>query len=85
MRPTMNKPWIAFHLEEAIEELQRTLNELPEEDYSEEAFRTAVQHAYNHLNTAWNSRTESEERTASCTKEDFYRWRDFPTDIYMGR
>jgi hypothetical protein len=80
----VNKQWVAFHLQEALDQLQQTLNELTEPDYDETNLRFDMQHAYNHINTAWNSRNESDERTASCVEDDFYRWRNFPTDIYMG-
>jgi hypothetical protein len=52
----VNREWIALHLEEAQEELERTLRELRRPDYSEVEFEVAMAHAYNHLNTAWNSR-----------------------------
>lgn len=80
----MNKQWIAFHLQEALEQLQKTLEELTDSAYTEAEFSVDIQHAYNHLNTAWNSRNESDERTGTSAEADFYRWRDFPTDIYMG-
>jgi hypothetical protein len=81
----VNKEWIALHLAEAQEELERTLRELQRPDYSEVEFQVAMAHAYNHLNTAWNSRNRSPERVAKQTDEEFYRWRAFPTDIDMGR
>jgi hypothetical protein len=80
----VNKLWIAGHLEEAVEELQRTLREMEDPEYSELDFRVAMAHAYNHLNTAWNSRNRSPERVANQTDEEFYRWRAFPSDIDMG-
>ena len=80
----MNKEWIALHLAEAQEELERTLREIQRPDYNEFDFQVAMAHAYNHLNTAWNSRNRSPERVAKQTDEEFYRWRAFPTDIDMG-
>ena len=80
----MNTQWVLFHLREAQEELIRTIKELesvPAEDDVE--FRIAIEHLYNHLNTAWNSRNATDEQTAKCTDEDFYKWRDFPSDISM--
>lgn len=41
-------------------------------------------HLYNHLNTAWNARNATDEETTTLTEEQFYRWRQFPTDIDMG-
>ena len=80
----MNKPWIAFHLQEALEELQRTLRELADDEFDEEELRVGLEHAYHHLNTAWNSRSESDERTAEGAEADFDRWRTFPTDLSLS-
>jgi hypothetical protein len=81
----LNKLWIACHLEEAIEELQRTLKELKHPEYSESEFRVAMAHAYNHLNTAWNSRNADPDGVASLSEEEFYRSRAYPSDLDMGR
>jgi hypothetical protein len=42
-----------------------------------------MQHAYHHMNTAWNARDEPPERTVECSEADFIRWRQFPEDIYL--
>jgi hypothetical protein len=81
----VNREWIAFHLAEARQELDRTLADLARDDYDEVEFGIAMAHAYNHLNTAWNARRESAERVAAHTDADFYRWRAFPSDIDMAR
>jgi hypothetical protein len=81
----MNREHTLFHLREAAEELQRTIQEMdanPAYDYGE--FLVAVQHLYHHLNTAWNARDESPERVATCSDADFLRWRQFPQDIELG-
>lgn len=78
----MNKQWVLFHLNEALDELSRTVHELkthPEGDDIE--FELALIHVYHHLNTAWNARAVTDEQTAKATDEDFYRWRAFPSDI----
>jgi hypothetical protein len=77
----MNKEAILFHLGEAKEELDRTIQELQNDpDYCEEEFRVAMGHLYHHLNTAWNGRNESRERHRDCAQEDFDAWRKFPTN-----
>lgn len=82
----MNKGWILFHLREAQEELTRTIAELDAtENVDEIEFEIAIAHMYNHLNTAWNARAETDEKIAAQSDNDFYRWRAFPTDIPMGR
>ena len=80
----MNRDWILFHLNEAMEELQRTIQDLHRRDYTERQFRIAMEHAYNHVNTAWNSRIVRDRRIRNLTDEDFYRWRQFPKDIDLS-
>lgn len=80
----MNADWVLFHLREAQEELTRTIAQLDAVDQCEVKFEVALAHLYNHLNTAWNSRNESPERTAASSELDFYTWRSFPHDIQMG-
>ena len=82
----MNKYWIHWNLQEAQEEIARILRDLEASaDYDETEFRIAMEHAYDHLNTAWNSRNEDHEHIANHTEEQFYRWRAFPIDISMGK
>ena len=81
----MNKVWILSHLREAQAELSQTIARIdaaPEVDEIE--FEIALAHMYNHLNTAWNSRTASDEEITTHSREDFYLWRAFPPDISMG-
>ena len=53
-------------------------------DYGYGEFSVAVTHVYHHLNTAWNSKTESQARVAACEEADFFLWRQFPKDIELG-
>ena len=81
----MNREWVLFHLREVEAELRRTIDEIEATpDYGSGEFSVAVTHAYHHLNTAWNSRDESEAKVQACEEADFLRWRQFPTDIYLG-
>ena len=80
----MNRDWILFNLREAAEELARTISDIeasPDYDYGE--FSVAMQHLYQHVNTAWNGREASPERSAACSEDDFNVWRQFPNDIPM--
>lgn len=78
----MNREHTLFHLREALEELQRTIAALESTpDYGDGEFSVAVEHLYHHLNTAWNARTASVERTVTCSEDDFIRWRQFPSDL----
>ena len=40
-----------------------------------------LQHAYHHLNFAWNARYISTKRYANLTDEDFAKWGKYPIDI----
>lgn len=81
----MNKEWVLFHLKEAHDELNNTIQEIeqvPDYDYGE--YIVAMMHLYHHLNTAWNSRDVSPQRAEACTEEDFSHWRQLPADIDMS-
>ncbi len=39
----------------------------------------SLDHAYHHLNFAWNCRRAPEERVRACADADFVRWSRFPT------
>ena len=81
VKPAMNRDHVLFHLREAKEELDRTIGELTTTpDYASEELLVAMGHLYHHLNTAWNGREASPERTARAEKEDFDAWRKFPSN-----
>jgi hypothetical protein len=81
----MNREWVLFHLQEAQEELRRTIAEIASTpDYGSGEFVVAITHAYHHLNTAWNSRDQDSEVVAACKETDVFAWRQFPSDIYLG-
>ncbi len=80
----MNRGWVLQNLREAEEELRRTIAEIeltPNFGYGE--FVVAMSHTYHHLNTAWNSRDETEAVVRECSPENFARWRQFPDDIHL--
>jgi hypothetical protein len=80
----MNKEWIAVHIQEALEELRRTLEELSSAEFGYPEFSIAMSHAYHHLNTAWNSRDAAPQTINQAGDVEFYRWRAMPTDLYFG-
>ena len=81
----MNKDWVLFNLKEVQEELNKTIIDIEkQEDYDYGEFVVAIGHLYHHLNTAWNSQNVNEEQAKICSEEDFIKWRQFPTDIYLG-
>jgi len=71
-------------LDEALEELSKTIQEIKENSgYEYGEFLVAMQHLYHHLNTAWNSRDASPDQVTNETEEDFQRWSQFPDDLPM--
>jgi len=77
----MNRNVVLFHLREAAEQLNKTIEFLTNDtDYDIGAFRVEMNHLYQHLNTAWNGRDQSDEQFKECTDTDFYQFRKFPTD-----
>jgi hypothetical protein len=82
----MNKDYIIFNLREALKELERAVEELQgDSEYGEGKFMVAMEHAYHHMNTAWNARNCTEQAVRQCTLKDSERWRQFPTDMDLSR
>jgi hypothetical protein len=80
----MTKKQVLWNLQEAAEELDRTIREVQSNpEYGEEELLISMSHLYHHLNTAWNIRHEDGARVDACSEADFARWRQFPTDIDM--
>jgi hypothetical protein len=70
----MNRDQVLFHLQEAAEELNRTIADFERDaEFSEPELTVAMQHLYHHLDTAWNSRAADSERIAAATDQDFNR------------
>ena len=81
----MNKDYILFHLGEASEELQRTIQEIQDDSgYDAEEFKVAMEHIYNHINTVWNARNFSSGIASELSGDNFKALRQFPTDIDMS-
>jgi hypothetical protein len=83
----MNRDWVLYNLREAHKELQRMISAAESTpDYDVGEFMVGLYHLYHHVNTAWNSRDESEAVVRECSDENFYRWRQFPIkDIPMEK
>jgi hypothetical protein len=80
----VNREWVLLHLNEAQEELSRTIQEIKDDpEYGYGDFWPAMQHLYHHLNTAWNARDTSPAIVESHTDVDFVRWTQFPADLPM--
>jgi hypothetical protein len=80
----MNPNVISFHLQEAVQELTRTIQQVQENNNFEfEDFQVAMSHIYLHLNTAWNGRNQTDEEFSKCSQETFQRFRRFPKESDM--
>ncbi len=80
----MNKDWVLFHLREALEEINITINDIEgDPEYGIGEYSVAMQHLYHHINTAWNSRDCTVEEADECSESNFSKWRRFPADIGM--
>jgi hypothetical protein len=81
----MNKEYVLYNLKEAMKQLASTIRELEKNnDYDNGEYFVDMQHLYHHVNTAWNSRESTKEESKICIEEDFEKWRQFPSDIYMS-
>ena len=81
----MNRRWVLFHLNEASEELKKLQAALQSAAVVEkEEFEIAIEHAYHHINTAWNSRSISDQEAASHSDADFIEWRQFPKELNLS-
>jgi hypothetical protein len=80
----MNRPWVSFHLKESSETLQKIIRAIESRaQFSNEEFELAIVHAYDHLNTAWNSRFITDDKARNHTDWDFAEWRQFPKDLNL--
>ncbi len=86
IRTRMNKDFVLFNLTQTHEALGKLIADMksdPEYDYG--AYIVDIAHVYHHLNMAWNARDATKAAADECSEEDFYRWRQFPTEaIYLG-
>jgi len=70
---------IVSNIEEAKEELEGLLKEIAADpEYDEVELRIGLEHAYHHLNFAWNIRNVEENRAGECSQEDYVKWSKYP-------
>jgi hypothetical protein len=78
----MNHRHVLANLEEAAEELNRTVEALRRPGrYSEGELHVALQHVYHHINFAWNGRLSTRKRSRACSARDFKAWGQYPRTI----
>ena len=77
----MNTEIIHSNLSEAIEELVSIENALASGSLDEGEFTVMLQHAYHHINFAWNIRNIPTSAYTSLTQEQFELWGSYPKDL----
>ncbi|MBF0550836.1 MAG: hypothetical protein HQK60_09895 [Deltaproteobacteria bacterium] len=78
----VNLTIIKSNIAEARQELERIEALIRTGDISDEGeLWVMMQHAYHHINFAWNARNISTERYAHLTHQDFNQFGKFPTDV----
>ena len=78
----LNWEIILSNLAEAREQLDEIeLRVRKGESPAEGEFQVMLEHAYHHLNFAWNIRHVSTKRYAQLTDDEFNQWGKFPKDL----
>lgn len=73
----MNRQIIESNIKEAREQLEEIEKKLSA-SLTEGEFLVMLQHAYHHLNFAWNARRVSNSRYAKLSEEEFNEWSKYP-------
>ena len=80
--PKLNRAIILSNIQEAREELQKIEAMLAsDEPLKPVQFQIAMQHAFHHLNFAWNARHWPMKRYENLSKADFDLAGSSPTDL----
>lgn len=77
----MNWKIIDSNIREAREQLEEIERLISSNNPSEEELQVMVEHAYHHLNFAWNARRVTTKQYSKLTYEEFNRWGKYPSDI----
>ncbi len=78
----LNWKIIKSNISEAREELQKIESLIESEGFPDTGeFQIMVEHAYHHMNFAWNARNIPSKRYANLTDDDFNSFGKFPEDI----
>jgi hypothetical protein len=80
--PKLNRTIIRYDIGDCVEELQKILEKIAaRRPLDEIEYRVAMQHAFHHLNFAWNARRWPMKRYERCAERDFKKAGDFPKDL----
>jgi hypothetical protein len=81
-KETMNWKIVGSNLKEAREQLQKIEVQIANGDAPTVGeLQVILEHAYHHLNVAWNARNVSTKRYSTMTDAEFNNWGKFPKDI----
>lgn len=82
MQKELNKDYIAWHLQEAANEIASILKEMETDpEWEIGSFSVGMRHLFHHVNSAWNARHASETEVSECSEDNFEKWRKYPTDL----
>jgi hypothetical protein len=80
--PRLNRVIILKNITDAREQLQAIEERIRAgERISAVEYQIMMQHAFHHLNFAWNARQWTTKRYANLSQEDFLSGGKFPTDL----
>lgn len=71
---------IRQNISEAREQLEEIEKSLLNPEYEACELQVDLEHAYHHLNYAWNIREESDAALAELSAENFAKWSRYPAD-----
>jgi hypothetical protein len=78
----MNRGFVLENLREAAEELAQAVIDIEADpDYDSDELLVAMQHAYHHLNSAWNGQKISPLKADNMTGMTWSRLGEFPSDF----
>lgn len=84
--PKLNWEIIRYDIAEAREQLEEIEKQIKEgKKISEGAFQVMLEHAYHHLNFAWNVRRVSTKKYANLSDKDFNKWSKFPKEMKASK
>jgi hypothetical protein len=81
----LNWTIILYNITEAREQLQEIESRVAHgEKMNEFEFQIMLEHAYHHLNFAWNIRHAPTKKYANLTNEDFNLWSKYPKELWQA-
>lgn len=79
--PKLNLEFILYNLRDAGGQIDEIIKLAEAGDLDETDFRIKMEHAYHHLNFAWNIRRMGSKRASNCVRQDFNEWSKYPRDL----